>query len=86
MKKIFNDRGFLTKEGKAFVDDGFTKEVQKIFSTSVEAQDPLIIASILKSIIGELAFNKSQTLSQKSEKLKIVKQENKVIPFPVREN
>jgi hypothetical protein len=53
--KIFNDRGFLTTEGKALVQDGFAKEMKKIFATAIDYNDTLTISCILKSIIGEAA-------------------------------
>jgi hypothetical protein len=61
--KIFNELGFLSKEGKSFVNDGFTKEVRRVLATAQSSNDVLIIASILKSIIGDIAFEQAQKMS-----------------------
>lgn len=58
--KLYDDRGFLTKEGIVFVNDGFTKEVRKIFKQAADQQDLLVLSSILKSIIGNETTNQAQ--------------------------
>jgi hypothetical protein len=65
-KKIFDDRGFLNADGKAFVNEVFTKEVKKILSTAYNANDVHIISGILKSIVGEAACNQIQKLERPS--------------------
>lgn len=59
--KIFNNQGFLTPEGKAFVDETFTKDVRKIMATAQGSGDALIISCILKSIVAEEALAQSQS-------------------------
>lgn len=59
-RKIFDERGFLTDEGKAFVNDGFIKETRRVFATAENKNDILIIASILKSVVAECAFDRCQ--------------------------
>ncbi len=95
--QIFNDRGFLTAEGKAFLNDGFIKEVKKVIATAGNAEDVLTISCILKSIVGEIASNHighfiapppEKTKTHKPESptsaLRLLKSEtkNNVIPFP----
>jgi hypothetical protein len=86
-KKIFDDRGFLTQEGKAFVDDGFTKEVKRIFATASSHSDTLTISCILKSIVSEYATNHSYNIRQMEDEQRkaqtiVEKVQAKVIPFP----
>lgn len=71
-KQIFNEQGFLTTEGKAFVNERFTKEVSYIMSTADTNADRLIISSILKSIVAEGAI-KSMPDSPKKTHLQLVK-------------
>jgi len=91
--QIFNGQGFLTVDGKAFINDGFVKELKKVIATADNAQDLLIISCILKSIVGETITAQITTLnsptpptkSVKSEpQLRLIKSEvkNNVIPFP----
>lgn len=58
-RKIFDERGFLTKEGATFVNDGFGKELKRIMATATNHTDMLIISGILKSLIGEYVLNAS---------------------------
>jgi hypothetical protein len=86
-KKIFDDRGFLTPEGKTFVEDGFTKEVKRIFSTSSSHSDTLIISCILKSIVAEYATNhcyniRQAEIEQTKAQIETEKTQAKIIPFP----
>lgn len=95
-RQIFNEQGFLTSEGKAFVNEGFTKEVKKIFATACTVNDALIISGILKSIVGDASANRCYALRPppippkptKAEVTKpaltLMKSEvgAKIIPFP----
>lgn len=97
-RQIFSEQGFLTADGKAFVNEGFTKEVKKIFATGSSVSDILTISCILKSIVGEVAANRSLVLrtptpTPESTKVKkesitpaltLVKSDTgaKIIPFP----
>lgn len=56
--QIFNNQGFLTAEGKSFINDGFSKEVKKIMATAHNAEDVLTISCILKALVGDAATNK----------------------------
>lgn len=61
-KKIFDEFGFLTSEGKVFVNDGFIKELKRVLLTASNYSDVLIISCILKSLIGEYAFERCKQL------------------------
>ena len=82
-KQIFDDRGFLTPEGKAFVDDGFTKEVKRIFATAASYGDTLTVSCILKSIVSEHATNHCYNISKRATPTP-PEPRAKVIPFPQR--
>lgn len=95
--QIFNEQGFLTVDGKSFLNDGFTKEVKKIMATAGDASDALTISCILKAIIGETMTNhirnitptpptKPKSIQSELPKasLKLIKSDvkNNVIAFP----
>lgn len=52
-KKIFNDQGFLTTDGKSFVNSYFTKEAMRVLETATDYNDLLVISGLLKGIIAE---------------------------------
>jgi hypothetical protein len=97
-RQIFNEQGFLTADGKTFVNEGFTKEVKKIFGTACSAADVMTINCILKSIVGEASATrtlalrppplppKKPTTTTETTKasLTLIKSDHnaKVIPFP----
>lgn len=64
--KIFDNQGFLNKDGKTFVNDGFTKEVRKVLKTAEDENDILIISSILKNLIGDFACEEISKIKAKS--------------------
>ena len=87
--QIFNEQGFLTSDGKAFIKDGFAKELQKVLNTASNVGDVRIISCILKSLVGEMSTNHIGDLMVQSAKtlkpsLTLIKTEikNNVIPFP----
>ncbi len=53
---IFNEQGFLNKEGRAFLNDGFIKETKRILATAQNDNDLLIISGILKAVVADCAF------------------------------
>lgn len=59
---IFDDRGFLTKEGKEFVDEIFTSNVKKVFDTASDEQAVIIVSSILCGLVKETASCKINNL------------------------
>lgn len=60
-RKIFNERGFFTKDGKAFIDDGFAKELKRVLSTATNQNDVLIISGLLKGMVADLASEKAKS-------------------------
>lgn len=52
-RKLFNGQGFLTDEGKAFVNDCFVPGLKRVLSTAQNIEDTQTIGAILKSIVGE---------------------------------
>lgn len=85
-RKVFNERGFLTKEGATFINDGFVKETRRVIATATNANDVGIIMSILKSLVCEVAsaqirvFNTPQEVKPDLHLVKPTYQN--VIPFP----
>ena len=68
-KKIFNDQGFLTKEGAAFVNDGFNKELAKVINTATSPNDVIIISALLKNLVDNACsqVNHDMIKSQKQD-------------------
>ena len=54
-RKIFDRQGFLTSEGKSFLNDGFVQELKRIFATSTNPNDISIISGLLKGVVSEQA-------------------------------
>jgi hypothetical protein len=67
-RKIFNNQGFLSTEGKTFVDDGFTKELKRVLATAQTPNDVLVISGILKSIVGNYATHTYRSVKEASIK------------------
>lgn len=63
-RKIFNSQGFLTPEGKSFVQDRFVPELKRILITAQNTSDTKIIGCILKCLIDEIVAD--QCLQQKA--------------------
>lgn len=90
-EKIFDERGFLTAQGKELVDEGFVKEVKRVFATASTYGDTLTISCILKSIVSEHATNQCYAIRNLEATRPVavsqppsVPAQGKVIPFPKR--
>lgn len=64
-RKIFDQRGFLLPEAKSFVNDHFTQGLRRVLETAHSDGDVLIIASILHSIVGDIALEKQLDFKHK---------------------
>lgn len=63
-KSIFDERGFLTPEGKIILSEGFLQEVRKLFETAASISDSLILSGILKSVVAECAIDRNKALEK----------------------
>jgi len=59
MKQIFDERGFLSPEGKVFVDEVFKSAVAKVIATAETDNDVQIIGCILKNEVGKMVLDKT---------------------------
>lgn len=84
LRKIFDEFGFLTKEGKVFVNDGFSKEVKNIFATATSQEDIMVINSILKSLIDKYSSELKAKDLQTNQLEQKTKNNAQIIKFPVK--
>lgn len=59
---LVNERGNLHNDAKAYIDERFVKEVKAIYKYAETESHTKVIEAILKSIIADLSYDRSQEI------------------------